>query len=247
VRHGLITTLQIDNRESSETESQGTIYVVPRRHLAHDGQGFASSLLYLPDALALLAEIILPTNPAHQIRSCVKLALTRRSGRDHAHFDSSASNNIGFGARFRIAALPDSTDNQLHVPLASSSGARILACANTLYLPAPCFSLEGMELLTRCIRPFIEIKAKLAEYRINPTLNSPADAPAGRRFSTQHNIEGFPKRHRVEVRRENTDCLFFEGDLKPQLLLGLLLALERGLNRIVISEEHVIGRFQSSR
>jgi hypothetical protein len=77
------------------------------------------------------AEIILPANPAHQIRSCVKLEITRRSGRDHAHFDSSASNNIGVGARFRIAALPDSTDNQLHVPLVSSSGARILACANT--------------------------------------------------------------------------------------------------------------------
>jgi hypothetical protein len=76
VRHGLITTLQIDNRESSETESQGTIYVVPRVTWPTMDKGSRHRFYTSQMHWACFAEIILPANPAHQIRSCVKLALT---------------------------------------------------------------------------------------------------------------------------------------------------------------------------
>jgi len=48
----------------------------------------------------------------------------------------------------------------------------------------------------------------------------------------------------VKVRGKNTDAFLLTGQRETKFLLGLLLALERRFDRIVLGEEHVVCRFE---
>ncbi|MCC2684830.1 MAG: hypothetical protein K0R75_1729 [Paenibacillaceae bacterium] len=89
------------------------------------------------------------------------------------------------------------------------------------------FLLPSAEFLTEPLRPKCFVQAELRQERERPALDAEADTAGDGGSFAHFNVESIPERVAVKIDRAASNRLAEVRDAEPELVLHLLVALER--------------------